>query len=404
MPLFHKIALAFGMIITLYFLLAATAIYRFQDLYSHLDAVVEQRNVKINLMNLMMKAARDRSLTIQWMLLIKDPFLLDEQNLKMSTIVANYNTHRTQLLTLPQQEEELALLKQQQQQTIATGELQNRITRLLMDEQYEQAQTILYQEAVPTQDYALGLMESYITLQNQANRQELARTREGVERARLMMFSLILLGTLVGMAIAVWVIRHLKAEISRRNAIETHLEQRVEERTRQLHHIATHDPLTGLPNRMLFSETLALAITVARSEGRLLALLFMDLDGFKAVNDTFGHEAGDQVLITVAKRLQSQVRGQDMVARLGGDEFVMLVAHPKGREQVHQIATRLIAAIDKPIQMVQQSCCIGLSIGISFYPDDAENADELLTRADDFMYIAKSSGKNCYATIENSPR
>lgn len=157
-------------------------------------------------------------------------------------------------------------------------------------------------------------------------------------------------------------------------------------------HTAHHDPLTGLPNRRLFLDRLEQEVKHANRSSLPLALLFMDLDGFKEVNDSLGHEAGDLVLCAVAERLADCVREDDTVARLGGDEFTVILAAVKRRKDVELVAQGIIDALAKPFQTAQQSVQISVSVGIAFYPQDAPSPLALLQTADQAMYNAKKSG------------
>ena len=168
------------------------------------------------------------------------------------------------------------------------------------------------------------------------------------------------------------------------------------ERELKLYHGANYDALTGLPNRALLDDRIAHAIPkVSREEGDL-GVLFIDLDGFKPVNDTHGHLVGDQVLQEVAKRFSDCVRESDTVARLGGDEFVVLALDVKGREGVETVAKHILASLDAPITVEETSVQVGASIGISLYPTDGDKSGLLVDKADKAMYEAKKAGKNTY--------
>lgn len=170
----------------------------------------------------------------------------------------------------------------------------------------------------------------------------------------------------------------------------------------QIHHMAMHDNLTGMPNRRLLQDRFNQSQArmqrqhlLARNEGGL-AFLFLDLDGFKAVNDSYGHDAGDQVLRTVARRFQSQLREVDTLARLGGDEFAVLLEYRGGEQEAAQVAQKLIDVIREPISVGVEVCQLGVSIGITFYPRHGNTLDELISLADKAMYRAKEAGKHCW--------
>jgi diguanylate cyclase (GGDEF)-like protein len=164
----------------------------------------------------------------------------------------------------------------------------------------------------------------------------------------------------------------------------------------ELEHLARHDMLTGLPNRRLFHDRLDHALARARRSGKNLALLFVDLDRFKEINDQIGHDAGDAVLKAVATRLAATTREADTVARLGGDEFVVLLDDPSSQEQVAAIAQKLLDGLKPEIPFESHTLHAVASIGISQYPQDGETATEMLANADRAMYQAKAAGRNCY--------
>jgi len=167
-----------------------------------------------------------------------------------------------------------------------------------------------------------------------------------------------------------------------------------EERIRQM---AYHDRLTGLPNRTLALDRLTQALRKSKRQGGQLAVLFLDLDRFKPVNDTFGHAVGDHLLQAVARRLEDTVRATDTVARLGGDEFLIVLEDLDGDAMAEQIAGRLVEALQQPFAVDDHSLQIGTSIGIAFHPDDGSDAAELVRNADTAMYRAKEAGRNRYA-------
>ena len=156
----------------------------------------------------------------------------------------------------------------------------------------------------------------------------------------------------------------------------------------------SHDSLTGLPNRVMFGELLNHVLAASKRNQRQFAVLFIDLDRFKFINDSLGHEAGDTLLREVATRLKDSLRASDIVARLGGDEFVMLLQDLRGIEQAGRIARKLLSAVIKPLVTLGQECRVTASIGISVYPNDAHDETSLMTHADIAMYHAKEEGKN----------
>lgn len=163
----------------------------------------------------------------------------------------------------------------------------------------------------------------------------------------------------------------------------------------QITQIAYHDILTGLPNRLLVRDRLNQALALAERNKQLLAVCYLDLDGFKPVNDKFGHEAGDQLLIEVARRVQNSVRANDTVGRLGGDEFVLLLTNLENTEEYPLVLQRVIDTINTPIALDESNqAIVSASIGVTFFPADGNDADTLLRHADQAMYQAKKTGRN----------
>lgn len=169
-----------------------------------------------------------------------------------------------------------------------------------------------------------------------------------------------------------------------------------EQANAQMSHMAEHDLLTGLPNRSLMAHRLEQSMTLAQRNNYQVALMFLDIDHFKNINDSLGHAIGDQLLQSVAKRLQSCVRLSDTVSRYGGDEFVILLSEVKDPEDAITIADKLISAMVTPHDIGGHSLHVTMSIGISLYPEDSQNVEALIRDADTAMYQAKRKGRNKY--------
>jgi diguanylate cyclase (GGDEF)-like protein len=171
-------------------------------------------------------------------------------------------------------------------------------------------------------------------------------------------------------------------------------------REEQLRHLAFHDPLTGLANRALFHDRVQHAIAGQAREGNSIGVLFIDLDGFKAVNDSRGHASGDTLLTTIAQRLRACARPSDTVARLGGDEFAILIEYLDAPETATSLAHRVIEALSEPIEVGDGPVQVGASVGVAVRRPGGEGASEVLREADTAMYAAKVQGKGRYVTFE----
>ncbi len=186
-------------------------------------------------------------------------------------------------------------------------------------------------------------------------------------------------------------------ELARQREHDLRRELRVRmEHEKQLERLAHYDALTGVPNRVMLADRLAQALARAKREQGLLAVCYLDLDGFKPINDRLGHAVGDRVLVEVTRRIREAVREDDTVARLGGDEFVVLLVGLQAAEECVGSLQRLLERVARPIASDGEELMLSASIGVALYPDDEEDAETLLRHADQAMYLAKLAGKNRY--------
>ena len=183
------------------------------------------------------------------------------------------------------------------------------------------------------------------------------------------------------------------------------LRERAETSERRFRHIASHDPLTGVGNRSMLVERLAHAVTRRPDDGSLMAVVFVDLDRFKEINDRYSHDAGDHVLKVVASRIKASVRPHDTVVRWGGDEFLMLLEDIESESAALTVAQRITAAVAQPLRRFGYDLSVTASVGVTLRPAAAQiGVDELITRADAAMYKAKRGGGNAYAVSPAAPR
>jgi diguanylate cyclase (GGDEF)-like protein len=265
----------------------------------------------------------------------------------------------------------------------------------------------------------IDVIFSYIPVRSPSGRIEgvfelyhdVTQTVQEINRT-LWRISLIVLSVLAALFfLQLLVVRRAQA-ILRRQADELEtanrdLDQRVQSRTAQLQaevverrsaearldHLAHHDPLTGLPNRLMFAEQLKRSISLAARGNRQLAVLFIDLDRFKEVNDTLGHAVGDELLVAVTRRLESRLRTGDTLARLGGDEFICVIEEVKDAHEASSVADQLIELLCQPFDIVEHELYVAASVGICLYPGDGEDVDTLVRNADTAMYQAKAHGR-----------
>jgi diguanylate cyclase (GGDEF)-like protein len=191
----------------------------------------------------------------------------------------------------------------------------------------------------------------------------------------------------------------LIAFMKRQNDLLEGAHNEVQDLAKNLSHLAHHDALTGLANRVLFRQRLDGDLDRLRSHGEPLTVLYLDLDGFKQVNDKLGHAAGDELLRIIAKRLQNSIRADDIPARLGGDEFAVLLRNPVSIELAEAVSQRIIASISAPVALDRQEITIGTSIGIFMAKDPGVSRDEIMRSADKALYQAKSEGRGRYRSF-----
>lgn len=543
---------AFLLVIAIMLAITTLGLSRIHNLSTDLERVVHEHDVQIALMHTMRHAALERSIHLQSLMILKDPFMIDEYAIDMSNAVSRYLVARSKLLVHNLSKEEKALLDRQHLQSQQTGASQNQIIEHIRNEDFKAASSLLLNTTLPGQQRAMGMMDEFIELKRKQNLASLNATSSTIEETYRLMLLLGLIGVLISITVAHQVNRRVTREIQRRQNSEQELrhselrertireniidgvltldsrgvilscnkacttifgysqqellhhsahflmpdaifeqsicepgwrpmwerrmlgvgrevtgrrnddsefpaevdisritldgnpvyitvvrditkkkeaeqqlqqfsqelERRVVERTtelanandklrheinervkvqHELTHLATHDTLTGLPNRAMFNEHLEIRLHTASRHNRKLALFFMDLDGFKGINDTHGHEVGDKLLVEIGRRLRECVRMEDVVARMGGDEFTVLLSELQQIDDVNLVADKLIEAVNKPVRIGDNICHVGISIGISLYPHCASDADKMLRLADDAMYASKEAGKNTYS-------
>jgi diguanylate cyclase (GGDEF)-like protein len=408
----------------LLFVEVALSLSQMRSMQERLAQVVEEYSVRSALAQDMHRSSLKRALVLYAMTSTEDPFERDDLLIEMRALGSQFLKAREQITTMVLSEEERALLQRQRELSRTAGAVQYQVIELLGEERIEKAKQVLLRQAIPLQKRAQAVMQDFAALQHAYNQQALVATSDEFHQADRLLLIIGGLTLLLSALVAGFVVQRtdgMTAALIRSNteliAAREHLEERVAERTanlrqlneqlraevsdrrraeRQLAFMATHDDLTQLPNRAFFNAHLAKAQARARRAGTRLALLFIDLDGFKRINDSLGHEAGDQLLREVASRLQSNRREQDLVARLGGDEFAMILEHLYQPEDAALVARKVIETLSQPMALAGGMHRIGASIGIAVYPEDATDPDGLIRLADNAMYAAKRSGKGTY--------
>ena len=265
--------------------------------------------------------------------------------------------------------------------------------------------------ALPRQQAIQSRLDKIMDLQDMGIKDIQQTTRDRISNIIIISALLMFASYIIGSFYAYNIIRRsnsmvetIKVSQQELSDLNLELEQRVEQRTRQLKRankrlekMAKHDALTGLANRTYLYDLMNMQIALARRNKERLAVLFLDLDGFKEVNDQHGHAAGDSVLADVAESLKSIVRDTDLVARIGGDEFIIVMNGVKDISAIDSLAEKIISTVNNPIKIENTEITLGASIGISIYPDDAKSKKLLLKHADSSMYASKNKGENHFS-------
>ena len=425
------LAVGFLTVIALLIAMVALGLSQMAQITASLERVVKEYNVHGSLALEMRRNSRERSMLLHAMTITDDPFERDERFIELRRLGGQFLEARERLLAMDLTERERTLLDHQRSLSNIAGPLQYQVIDLLAEERVSDANRVLLHEAIPAQERALRVIDSFVALQQEHNREALEVTAAEFQGAYRLMLVLGGITVLISAGVAVYVMRRVGGMMSALSLSniklgtlnsELHrahdqLEQRVAERTdelrraneqlksevnerksaeRRLTYLANYDCVTNLPNRTLFTEHLKLALAQGRRRHAQVALLYMDLDGFKQINDSLGHDAGDKLLQEVGARLKERVRDEDMAARIGGDEFTLILGDLKGPDDAGVVAQKVIDAMAAPFTLSGQTRHIGVSIGISVFPDDTTEMDTLIRYADDAMYEVKRMGKNSY--------
>ena len=370
------VTFGFLAVLTLMFSLAAISLMQLQSISASMENLVEVTNIKTAAANDMRDAIRLRADSLKVMRLTRDIFERDAEHLRFMGHANKYIVARDKLVSLGLDKNEAAINKQLQQLARASQPYNDKASELLMSEAPEEQINTIMEQASRLQAMMLDKLEALVLLEQKNTQQALVASRGHYFKTRQLLFSLAGLALLLSLLIARTVIKH------------------VSEKNRQLAYQASHDALTGLINRREFESRVERAISNAKAQAATHALLYLDLDQFKIVNDTCGHAAGDELLQQLAQLLLGSVRHRDTLGRLGGDEFGMLFENCPLDKAV-EIANSLLKAIeDYNYTWGETTFTLGISIGV--VPIDRGTTDiaSAMSAADSACYIAKESGRH----------
>jgi len=370
-----RIGIGFVVVLALMVTLSAIGLRYVAEANHRLKDIAQNNNVKTELATVMHSALRERALSMHTLPILTDPFEKDLEIQRFNAQGAIYIQARDRFERLPLNPKENQTLARIRKLTVEANPMVQAVVEMAVftDNQTETFDRIR-SVAMPRQRAISDQVSALLDLQREQTAAAVRNAEISYARVRNLMLGLGTAALLVGMTIGGFVSR------------------RATRQARQLAAQAMYDPLTGLANRSLLHDRLEHEIERSRRARTSFGVVLMDLDRFKEVNDTLGHDVGDELLREVGRRLKETVRAQDTVARLGGDEYVVLV-HGLTPDGVPAISNKLLAALDKPFHWQNQSIDIGASLGVSLYPSQCSDASGLLRCADIAMYVAKRSGK-----------
>lgn len=379
----------FAILIGLMVVLTYTAVSHMQSQDDRMRDIVELRNRKIHLATNLLQATHNRHNSLVYQIMVDDPFERDEHFQSYIRWGYEVGKARNELRAMPLDAFETENLGHQDQLVQEIVTIQESISDLAKRDRTEEARTMIAITLRPYNLRFIGMVEDLQAHERARTQESLVEARQATRNAVFIDLLLGVVLTLLAAVIAVFTSRQLNKYAK---TIQEQMEALAQTGIR-LQHEATHDPLTGLANRALFHRRLDEALQHADEEEFLLAVMYLDLDDFKQVNDVHGHAVGDALLREVAHRLRQVVRASDTVARLGGDEFAIILLGLDSMEQCGGLARKIEQELVKPATLAGVPVQPGGSIGYVLFPRDGKTVDQLLVAADQRMYEVKRAHK-----------
>jgi len=366
-----RISTGFLMVVLLMVTLTFIALKHMAQVNLQMKNIVENNNVKVELGQVMQDALHERALIMHTLPVLKDPFMQDEEFIRFNTMGSRYVKARQKLDSLVLTDSEKEILSEIRVLTKNTQPFVQKVVELGFEARSDSLVFDNIREiAIPKQRMIAEQVRALIVLQQQQAKSALNKEQVSYEQARTLMFLLGGIAAILGILIAIFVLRHVTKQAA------------------LLEHQALHDELTGLANRALFDDRLKNAVLRGQRQAVTFSTILIDLVRFKSINDSYGHNIGDLLLKEVARRLKASVRKMDTVARLGGDEFVV-VLEALDHADLIQFTEKLVETMNKPFLLAGHEINVGISMGISSYPEHGHDCSTLINRADIAMYEAK---------------
>lgn len=375
-----RIGAGFFLVVMLMLALAFVGLKHMAQVNSQIKNIVENNNVKIELGQIMQTALHERALSMHSVAVLEDEFVQDDEFMRFNIMGSRYINARKKLESLNLTNNEKEILSEIRLLTKETQPYVQEVIQIGLDGRDPIIFDKIRELAIPKQRLIAEQVQKLVLLQKEQAVTALNSEQSSYKNARNLMLVLGSLAIIIGIIIAVFVIRY------------------VMKLAKQLEQQALHDELTGLPNRVLFKDRINNSLMRGQRQSISFSIILIDLDRFKAVNDTLGHNVGDLLLQEVARRLKSNVRKIDTIARLGGDEFVIIL-ESLNQDETIQFVEKLASSFNQPFLLAGHDIDVGVSMGISSYPEQGQDDSTLINRADIAMYEAKRNNKTyvCYS-------
>ena len=397
------LAVGFLLQLVFFFFFTVVGINRINTIVVHFTVIVTGHNKQKDYLTIMQNAVRERSIYVWKMTLTTDLFERSDYYEKFLNAGTQFLLAREKLELTTNAKQRVLLDKINASIKEVIPILYSVMENLKVQIDYPYQNEMI--RALPAQQRIVTTLNEMFVLHTKLIQQVYSQITTELTQALHTLVLLMTIALLLGGIFAFMIYRRsqkmLFAMIRSEHAlaqINEELEHRVKDRTRRLEiankhleSMANFDVLTGLSNRLMLYNQMELILSYAKRDRHLFAVLFLDLDGFKPINDTYGHDVGDSVLITIADRIRDITRESDLAARLGGDEFVIVLSKISNREDAETYSKKLKKCINLPIPHLNHSLQVSASIGISIYPNDGDTTELLLKCADNAMYIAKRS-------------
>ena len=392
----YILLIGFGLILILLITSSVIGLSSISDINNSMEATVKNRIVRTDILQTMRNHARERTIALHRIILIKDPFGLDEE-------IQNFSEHGSKWLFIREDlknhnldEKTISTLEELYKSGgIIAGQQQN-VIKFVRNKQYLEATELLLNTVIPGQNNVTNLYEEILKHQKQISQQEIQQAQVAYFDTTQHLISITILLLLLGTTIAFFVIRH-----------NIRTEKKLYKDKQEIEFFAYHDTLTGLPNRRLLIDRLKIEVGHSKRQNNYAAVLFIDVDNFKTLNDSLGHKFGDSLIQQIAERISHSRRSNDTVSRLGGDEFIIIL--PGLANNIERVIQRAENTGNKLRNLLSESYMLDgreyhvtVSIGIAIIEKGQQSPDDLLKQSDAAMYAAKNAGRNVIRFYETS--